>query len=44
MGLPGEVIEPIGLGETRLISPATGTIEEQRINRRVEIVIRDSSP
>lgn len=43
MGLPGDVIETIGLGETRLIAPATGTIEEQRINRRVEIVIRDTS-
>ena len=43
MGLPGEVIETIGLGETRLIAPSTGTIDEQRINRRVEIVIRDSS-
>jgi outer membrane protein OmpA-like peptidoglycan-associated protein len=44
MGLPGEVIETVGLGETRLIAPPTGTIDEQRINRRVEIVIRDASP
>lgn len=43
IGLPADAIETIGLGETRLIAPATGTIEEQRINRRVEIVIRDSS-
>jgi outer membrane protein OmpA-like peptidoglycan-associated protein len=29
-----------GFGKSRLIAPASGTIEEQQINRRVEIVIR----
>jgi flagellar motor protein MotB len=33
----------VGLGKTRLVAPADGTIEEQRINRRVEIVIQDSA-
>ncbi len=43
IGIPSDVIETVGLGETRLIAPAAGTIEDQRINRRVEIVIRDTS-
>jgi outer membrane protein OmpA-like peptidoglycan-associated protein len=42
MGIPAESISTVGLGKTRLVAPATGTIEEQRINRRVEIVIQDS--
>ncbi|HEY5813166.1 MAG TPA: OmpA family protein [Terrimicrobiaceae bacterium] len=29
-----------GFGKSRLIAPASGSIEEQQINRRVEIVIR----
>ncbi len=33
-------IEARGYGKSRLIAPASGTIEEQQINRRVEIVIR----
>jgi outer membrane protein OmpA-like peptidoglycan-associated protein len=36
-------IETRGYGETRLIAPGSGTVEEQQINRRVEIVIRDRS-
>lgn len=32
-------IETKGFGESRLIAPASGSIEEQQINRRVEIVI-----
>ena len=43
MGIPAESISTVGLGKTRLVAPADGTIEEQRINRRVEIVIQDSA-
>lgn len=39
MGLPSGSIETRGLGKSKLIAPATGTVEEQQINRRVEIVI-----
>lgn len=41
MGIAPERIETRGFGRTRLIAPASGTIEEQQINRRVEIVIRN---
>lgn len=44
MGIPAESIETRGFGETRLVSPATGSIEDQQINRRVEIVIRPPAP
>lgn len=40
MNIPSARIETRGLGKSRLIVPAGGTIEEQAINRRVEIVIR----
>lgn len=40
MGLPPERINTRGFGSSRLIAPATGTEQEQQINRRVEIVIR----
>lgn len=40
MGIPAGRIEARGYGKSRLIAPASGTIEEQQINRRVEIVIR----
>ncbi|MDX2080619.1 MAG: OmpA family protein [Terrimicrobiaceae bacterium] len=40
MNIPPGSIDARGLGRSRLIAPATGTIEEQQINRRVEIVIR----
>jgi outer membrane protein OmpA-like peptidoglycan-associated protein len=40
MRLPPERIAARGFGKSRLIAPASGTIEEQQINRRVEIVIR----
>lgn len=43
MGIKPERIETRGFGETRLIAPGSGTVEEQQINRRVEIVIRDRS-
>jgi outer membrane protein OmpA-like peptidoglycan-associated protein len=41
MKIPPERIAARGFGEARLLSPASGTIEEQQINRRVEIVIRE---
>ena len=44
MGIPADSIETRGFGESRLVAPATGSIEEQQINRRVEIVIRPPSP
>ena len=40
MKIPPDRIAARGFGESRLIAPAPGTIEEQQINRRVEIVIR----
>jgi len=40
MGIPANKIETRGFGESRLLAPSTGTIEEQQLNRRVEIVIR----
>ena len=39
MKISPERIEAIGFGESQLITSASGTIEEQQINRRVEIVI-----
>lgn len=33
-------VEAVGLGKTRLIAPAGGDIDEQAINRRVEIKVR----
>jgi outer membrane protein OmpA-like peptidoglycan-associated protein len=44
MGLPESAIQTVGYGKSRLIAPADGTIEEQQINRRVEIVIRSAKP
>ena len=44
MGIPAESVETLGLGKTRLIAPASASIPEQQINRRVEIVIRPPSP
>ena len=40
MKIPPDRIAARGFGKSRLIAPASGTIEEQQINRRVEIVIR----
>jgi outer membrane protein OmpA-like peptidoglycan-associated protein len=40
MNIAADRIEARGFGKSRLIAPASGTIEEQQINRRVEIVIR----
>jgi outer membrane protein OmpA-like peptidoglycan-associated protein len=39
MGLDSSRISTVGLGKTRLLVPATGTVEQQQLNRRVEIVI-----
>ena len=44
VGIPPESISTIGHGKSRLVAPATGTIEEQKINRRVEILIKDGPP
>jgi len=44
MGLPESAIQTVGYGKSRLIAPADGTIEDQQINRRVEIVIRSAKP
>lgn len=44
MGLSGDSIQTIGYGKSRLLTPANGTIDEQKINRRVEIVIRAPEP
>lgn len=44
MSIPPESITTVGHGKKRLIAPGTGSIEEQKINRRVEIVIRDDAP
>lgn len=40
MGIPASSVSTVGLGKARLIAPADGTIEEQQLNRRVEIAIR----
>jgi outer membrane protein OmpA-like peptidoglycan-associated protein len=40
MKIPPDRIAARGFGKSRLIAPESGTIEEQQINRRVEIVIR----
>jgi len=39
MGIAPDRITTAGLGRTRLLVPGTGTIAEQQLNRRVEIVI-----
>jgi outer membrane protein OmpA-like peptidoglycan-associated protein len=44
VGISPESISTIGHGKSRLVAPATGTIEEQKINRRVEILIKDGPP
>lgn len=43
MGIPSESIETRGFGKSRLIAPPSASIPDQRINRRVEIVIRPPS-
>lgn len=44
MGLPEGAIQTVGRGKTRMIAPANGTIEQQQLNRRVEIIIRSANP
>lgn len=44
MGIPAQSIETRGFGKSRLVAPAAGSIQEQQINRRVEIVIRPPTP
>ncbi len=39
MGIEAGRITTAGLGKSRLLVPATGTVQEQQLNRRVEIVI-----
>ncbi|MEI6323082.1 MAG: OmpA family protein [bacterium] len=39
MGLEASQISTTGLGKSRLLVPATGSVEQQQLNRRVEIVI-----
>jgi len=39
MGLDPTRISTVGLGKSRLLVPATGTVQQQQLNRRVEIVI-----
>ncbi len=39
MGIDAARIDVRGLGSTRPLAPLTGTIDEQQLNRRVEIVI-----
>ena len=41
MKISPERITAQGFGEARLLAPMSGSIEEQQINRRVEIVIRE---
>ena len=40
MSIDPSAVSTVGYGKRRLIAPASGTVEEQQINRRVEIVIR----
>lgn len=42
MGIDPAKITTRGFGSTKLIAPATASVEEQQINRRVEIVIHAS--
>ena len=44
MALKADSIQTVGYGKSRLIAPGVGTVEEQQINRRVEIVIRAPEP
>lgn len=39
-GVSARQIQTVGYGSSRLIAPASGSMEEQQINRRVEIVIK----
>ena len=41
MGIDPTRITTAGLGKSHLLVPATGTVEQQQLNRRVEIVIKN---
>jgi outer membrane protein OmpA-like peptidoglycan-associated protein len=43
-GIPPGRITTAGLGKSRLLVPATGSVAEQQLNRRVEIVITATQP
>ncbi|GAB4171564.1 MAG: hypothetical protein Fur0032_10830 [Terrimicrobiaceae bacterium] len=42
VGIDPARIQTVGLGESRLLAPANASVDDQQINRRVEIVIRES--
>jgi outer membrane protein OmpA-like peptidoglycan-associated protein len=42
MKIPPERISTVGLGKSRLLVPGDGTVEQQKLNRRVEILITSS--
>ena len=44
MGLTPDSIQTVGYGKSRLLAPGSGTVEEQQINRRVEIAIHAPEP
>ena len=44
MGLKADSIQTVGYGKSRLLTPGDGTVEQQKINRRVEIAIHAPEP
>ena len=44
MGLREDAIQTVGFGKSRLLAPGNGTVEQQQINRRVEIAIHAPEP
>ena len=44
MGLKADAIQTVGYGKSRLIAPGGGTVDQQQINRRVEIAIHAPEP
>ena len=44
MGLKADSIQTVGYGKSRLLAPGGGTVEQQQINRRVEIAIHAPEP
>ena len=44
LGLKADSIQTVGYGKSRLLAPADGTVEQQQINRRVEIAIHAPEP
>ena len=43
MNIGDSRISTVGLGKSRLLVPATGSVQQQQLNRRVEIVISTKS-